>query len=155
MSKAKPIAAGGALAVVVAVLAVLGPFEGDKLTAYKDIVGVWTACRGVTDGVVPGKTYTPAECDAMNRNAVTQHLIGVSKCIKRPLAEHEWVAVGSWTYNVGVRAACQSTLVQQINEGAPGSIWCKQLLRWDRAGGKKVRGLTKRREAEYKICVGE
>lgn len=154
MSKGRLIAGSAVLSIAAAVTAFTKPWEGEKQQSYQDIIGVWTACMGVTEGVVPSKTYTRAECDAMNADAVRKHLLGVAKCIKRPLAEHEWVAVGSWTYNVGVSAACGSTLVQQINQGAPGYVWCKQLLRWDRAGGKKVRGLTRRREAEYAVCIG-
>lgn len=153
--KARLIAGAGVLAIAAAVAGFVGPWEGDELKAYRDIVGRWTACSGVTDGVVPGKTYTRAECDAMNRDAVAEHLAGVAKCIHRPLRENEWVAVGSWVYNVGVGAACGSTLVRQINAGQPAAVWCKQLLRWDRAGGKVVRGLTRRRQAEYRMCVGE
>lgn len=154
MSKGKLIAGSGVLAIAAAVAAFVQPFEGRKLQPYKDIVGVVTWCDGITAGT-PKDSYTPAECDALLKNEVAIHLRGVAKCINRPLAEHEWVAVGSWTYNVGVRAACHSTLVEQINVGLPGTVWCKQLLKWDRAGGKKVRGLTRRREAEYRVCVGE
>lgn len=156
MSKGKTIAAGGVLAVAGAVAAFIGPWEGRKLEPYRDIVGVWTVCEGVTGpAVIPGKTYTQAECDALTTNAVAKHLRGVSICIHKPLTQGQWVAVGSWTYNVGVQAACKSTLVELINKGAGPMVWCKQLLRWDRAGGKKLRGLTRRREAEYKVCTGE
>jgi lysozyme len=153
-NSSKTIAAGGVLALVTAVAAFVQPWEGRKLQPYKDIVGRITWCDGITNGT-PKDNYTPAECDALLRDEIAIHLRGVAKCVKRPLAEHEWIAVASWTYNVGVSAACQSTLVQQINEGAPGYVWCKQLLRWDRAGGKKVRGLTRRREAEYRVCMGQ
>lgn len=153
MSRGKLIAGGGVLALVAAVSAFVQPWEGRKLQPYRDIVNVLTVCDGITRDV-QNREYTPAECDALLRDEIAIHLRGVAKCIKRPLLENEWVAVGSWTYNVGVRAACQSTLVEQINVGFPGAVWCKQLLRWDRAGGKKVRGLTRRREAEYRVCVG-
>jgi lysozyme len=79
------------------------------------------------------------------------HLRGVAKCIHQPLKQNEWVAIGSWTYNVGVGAACNSTLVRKINAGVP---WCAELLKWDRAGGRKVRGLTRRRQAEFEVCEG-
>ena len=48
-----------------------------------------------------------------------------------------------------------STLVRQINAGEPPEVWCRQLLRWDKAGGRTVRGLTLRRQAEYRVCIGE
>jgi lysozyme len=45
--------------------------------------------------------------------------------------------------------------VRQINAGEPPEVWCRQLLRWDKAGGRTVRGLTLRRQAEYRVCLGE
>ena len=59
----------------------------------------------------------------------------------------------AWSYNVGVSAACNSGLVAKINAGAPASVWCRDLLKWDYAGGKRIKGLTRRREAEYKVCL--
>ncbi|QQP96535.1 lysozyme [Lysobacter enzymogenes] len=129
------------------------PWEGRELKPYRDIVGVWTWCDGETQGLHKAQ-YTNAECDALTRNSAARTLSSLSTCIKRPIAQHEWVAVGSWAYNVGTQAACRSTLVRQINEGAPGSVWCRQLLKWDYAGGKRIWGLTRRREAEYQMCIG-
>ena len=151
--KAKILA--GALAACAAVAAFVAPWEGNELRPYQDIVGVWTVCAGVTGPAAkPGRTYTDAECNRLNTDAVAVHLRGVSVCIHRPLTENEWVAVGSWVYNVGVPTACRSTLVRMINAGAAPEVWCRQLLRWDYAGGKRVRGLTRRRQAEYQMCIG-
>lgn len=153
--EARPVAPravlAGALAAAVAVAGFVKPWEGRSLTPYRDIVNVVTWCDGITTGT-PKESYTPAECDALLKDEVAIHLRGVAKCIHRELPEHQWVAIGSWTYNVGVGAACGSTLVRKINAGEP---WCAELLRWDRAGGKRVRGLTRRRQAEYEVCVGE
>lgn len=151
MSKAKVAVVAGAVAAAAAVAGFVKPWEGESLTPYKDIVGVWTVCAGVTRNVEQ-RRYTQAECDGLLKDEVAIHLRGVAKCIHRELPEHQWVAIGSWTYNVGVGAACGSTLVRKINAGEP---WCAELLRWDRAGGKRVRGLTRRRQAEYEVCVGE
>jgi lysozyme len=153
MSKAKVVAAGALLAAA-GVASFVKPWEGRSLTPYRDVVGVWTVCEGITRNVEQ-RRYTHAECDALLRDEVAIHLRGVAKCINVPLKENEWVAVGSWTYNVGVGAACGSSLVRKINAGQPASVWCADLLRWNRAGGRVVRGLTLRRQAEYKVCIGE
>jgi lysozyme len=58
-----------------------------------------------------------------------------------------------WAYNVGSGAACRSTLAKRANAGDWRAA-CDQLLRWDRAGGAVVRGLTNRRAAEHRLCVG-
>lgn len=148
----------GALAACLAVVAFVVPWESggeQHLTPYQDIVGVWTVCDGVTGpDVVPGRQYSEAECNALVADAVAKHLRGLAVCIHRPLADNEWVALGSWVYNVGVPTACRSTLVRMVNAGRPAAEWCKQLLRWDYAGGRKVKGLTRRRQAEYQVCIG-
>jgi lysozyme len=147
-----PAAAAAVLAAAVA--GYVRPWEGNELTPYRDIVGVWTWCSGITTGERK-EHYTRAECEAINRKEAGRYLAGVAQCIHVPLRENEWVAVGSWSYNVGIAGACRSGLVRKINAGAPASAWCPELLKWDRAGGRKVRGLTRRREAEYRTCIGE
>nr|WP_238346264.1 lysozyme [Luteimonas saliphila] len=129
----------------------IAPWEGLRTDPYQDIVGVWTVCYGETN--VEMRRYTPAECEAMLGESVGRYVEGVAKCINRPLTVNQWAAIGSWTYNVGAKAACNSTLVRQINAGQPASTWCRQLLRWNRAGGREVRGLTNRRKAEFEVCL--
>jgi len=149
-----PAVAGGA-AIALALAALVRPWEGRELVPYKDIVGVWTVCEGVTGkAVIPGRRYTDPECDALTQTALGAHYRGVAECIKRPLAVHEMAAIVSWTYNVGVGAACGSTLIRKVNSGLPASIWCPELLKWNKAGGREVRGLTNRRKAELEVCLG-
>lgn len=149
----KPVGAAAALVagVLIAAAALIAPWEGRELAPYQDIVGKWTVCYGSTNAEM--RTYTVAECDAMLRSEVGQYLEGVSKCIAAPVTTDQLAAITSWTYNVGVGAACASTLVRQLNAGEPAAVWCKQLLRWDYAGGRQVRGLTNRRKAEYEVCI--
>lgn len=144
--------AGASAALILLIAAFVAPWEGLELRPYRDIVGVLTWCYGETRGT-PKAEYTKAECDALLAEGVGQFHAEMRRCIRKPLTEGQWVAVTSWAFNVGTRAACNSTLVRQINAGAPASVWCTQLLRWNRAGGKVVRGLTNRRKAEYEVCV--
>lgn len=148
----KKAVVAGALAAIIASAAFIAPWEGEELQPYRDIVGVLTVCYGQTENVEM-RRYTPAECEASLRMETARHLLQVAQCIDRPLDPNEWVAVASWTYNVGTGAACKSTLVRKINAGAAPTDWCRELLKWDRAGGRKVRGLIRRREAEYRECV--
>lgn len=71
-----------------------------------------------------------------------------------PMFQHEWDAIMSWAYNVGTGAACRSTLVRKLKAldyaGA-----CRELLRWDRFQGKPLPGLTKRRQDEFRLCMGQ
>lgn len=78
----------------------------------------------------------------------------VKRCAPVPMHPWEFQAYVSFTYNVGESAFCNSTLVRKLKaedyEGA-----CKELLKWDRVKGVQVRGLTNRRQVEYKVCIGE
>ena len=130
----------------------VAPWEGLALRPYKDLVGKLTWCYGETRGT-PKAEYTRAECEAMLAEGIGQFHAEMRRCIHKPLTDGQWVAVTSLAYNAGTRAICNSTLVRQINAGQPAGVWCKQLLRWNRAGGKVVRGLTNRRKAEYEVCV--
>lgn len=150
--KGRAIAGAGLAAVLAVAAAFVAPWEGLELRPYRDLVGKLTWCYGETRGT-PKEAYTKAECDALLREGLGQFYAGMSRCIHRPLTEGQWVAVLSWSWNVGQQAACGSTLVRQINAGHPAAVWCRQLLRWDYADGRRVRGLTNRRKAEYSECV--
>jgi len=101
-----------------------------------------------------GTALVKPECAAKLNSRLGVYLTGVSQCIKVPLGERQWAAVLSWTYNVGVAAACNSTLVRKINAGQPAAAWCPELERWVYAGGKRVQGLANRRAAERAMCEG-
>lgn len=150
-SKAPAAAAILVAGVIAAAAALIAPWEGQALKPYKDIVGVWTVCYGSTNAEM--RQYTPSECAAILETETGQYLQGVASCIHQPVTTNQLAALTSWTYNVGVGAACNSTLVALINAKRPAIEWCGQLLRWDYAGGRKVKGLTNRRQAEYKVCV--
>lgn len=146
------VAAGGVLAFLLAAVAFIAPWEGMEKVPYRDMVGVLTWCYGETRGT-PKAEYTEAECAAMLATGIGQFYDGLMRCVHTPLTQGQAVAVTSWAYNVGLGAACSSTLVRKLNAGAPADEWCRELLRWDHAGGKRVRGLTNRRQAEYRECV--
>jgi GH24 family phage-related lysozyme (muramidase) len=144
--------AGASAAAIALAMAFIQPWEGRELRAYQDIVGVWTICDGETKGVRAGDVATPAQCDAMLAKSVRQYAAGLDACVVPQLPVKVEAALISWTYNVGVGAACGSTLVRKLNAGDLVGA-CDQLLRWDRAGGRQVRGLTNRRIAERKLCL--
>lgn len=145
-------AAGALLAVIVASAAIVQPWEGRELRAYRDIVGVWTICDGDTNNVRPGQVATPAECDARLAANLRRYHAELRKCLTASMPVKTEAAFVSWTYNVGWGAACSSTLVRLANAGDLRSA-CDQLLRWNRAGGREVRGLTNRRQAERQLCL--
>lgn len=134
------------------VAGIVQPWEGRELQAYRDIVNVWTICDGDTNNVRPGQVATHAECDSRLAANLAAYEAGLDRCLTAALPAKVKAAFISWTYNVGVGAACGSTLVRLANAGDIAGA-CNQLPRWNRAGGQVVRGLTNRRAAEQALCL--
>jgi lysozyme len=155
----KPASKTGPVAVGVFALAALfiADHEGYVPRSYADPAWGWkvpTACYGETGPhIVKGQTFTKAQCLAFLDAQVALKWREMDACIGPELTIPQTIAVTSWAYNVGTGAACRSTLVRQINAGQPARVWCRQLLRWDRANGKVMRGLTNRRKAEMELCL--
>jgi lysozyme len=146
------VAAGGVLAIAAVFVPI---YEGTVLGTYVDPVGIPTACMGETGPHIRlGQRFTMAQCEAMLDASLLSHARGLDDCIHVPLAAHEAAAVLSFGYNVGVRAACTSTMVRMVNAGRPAAEWCPQLERWVYAKGIKLNGLVKRRAAERALCEG-
>ena len=77
----------------------------------------------------------------------------IKECVIVPLHQYEYDAYVSLSYNIGAKAFCRSTLVKRLNEERYTEA-CNQILRWDQYKGKPLSGLTKRRQEEYKKCLG-
>jgi lysozyme len=140
--------AGAALAIAGGVIA---RWEGTHYKAYLDVVGIPTICTGHTRGVKMGDVATKAQCEAYLIEDMRIAEQAVDRCISHPLPAHVRGALISATYNIGPKIVCESTLRKKMNAGdIEGG--CRELLRWDNAGGKKYRGLTLRRQHEFSIC---
>lgn len=151
-----PNARKGAAAVVVAsagLLAFIGRWEGSRNEVYLDIVGVPTVCEGHTGpDVKPGDVWTKEQCDAILRKNVSRFSAAVLRCVQVPINQHQYDAFVALAFNIGESAFCGSTLVKLANAGDLVGA-CDQILRWNRAGGRVVRGLANRREAERELCL--
>lgn len=128
------------------------PFEGKSNPAYPDPVGIWTICYGETKGVKKGDYKTDDGCLESLAEELSIHHKQMMPYIKVPISEKEEAAYLSFTYNVGVGAFSKSTLLKRLNDKRRVEA-CNELLRWDKAGGKTLRGLTRRRQAENKMCL--
>ena len=147
---------GIGLGALILSLPIVAYFEGFYPKTYVDPVGIPTVCFGETDkAITMQERFTKEQCYVLLGASLQKTAIEVSKCIKTPVTDGEAAAILSWGYNVGPAAACQSTLIAKLNAGAPAGQWCPELKRWVYAGGKKLKGLELRREAEYKMCIGE
>lgn len=156
MANATPMRKGTGigLAAVVLSIPVVVAFEGFFPKTYVDPVGIPTVCFGETDKTITmQERFTRDECYILLGASLQQHALGISKCIYVPMKDNEAAAILSWGYNVGVDAACKSTLIAKLNRGAPPNEWCPELKRWVFADGKKLKGLERRRDAEYAMCM--
>jgi lysozyme len=157
--KTRSRAAVAGMVASAALIVGLAVEEDFRSRAYQDIVGVWTYGFGSTtkaDGTPVKSNDTIGPVQALQRKLkdVQKFEGAVKQCVKVPLHQYEYDAYLSLAYNIGTGAFCNSTLVRRLNaqdyEGA-----CKEILKWNRAGGRPVQGLTNRREREYRQCIGE
>lgn len=142
------------LALSATALVGIASWEGFVGQSYQDIVGVWTIGFGTTEGVKKGQTIDPVKALQRKINDVQKFEGALKQCVNVPLHQYEYDAYLSLAYNIGPGAFCGSTLVRRLNQGDYDAA-CKEILRWNRAGGKVVQGLANRREAEYKQCIGQ
>lgn len=152
----------GVAALVLSASALIGiaVHEGFRDTAYIPVSGdVPTIGFGSTtnlDGspVRLGQRTTSVEALKRLGKDVEKFETAVKTCAPVPMYQYEFDAYVSLTYNIGPNAFCKSTLAKKLiqynYEGA-----CKEILRWDRFQGKPLKGLTIRRQEEYKTCIGE
>lgn len=150
MSRMKKGTTAAALAIVV-----IGGFEGLRLNAYPDPATggkPWTVCYGRAYGVSPGDKHSLEECKAMLLQDLTKYSQGILGCTSVPLPDERFVALTSFAYNVGVQAACKSSVVRLINQGKTRQ-GCDALMKWNKAAGITFPGLTKRRAKERELCL--
>lgn len=142
-------AAASALVVSAAGLALISGHEwtGKETTAYADAVGVPTICVGHTRGVFLGQTRTLAECEQLLVEDTSYAGRAVARCTQVDLTQEQYDAVVSFAFNVGGGAFCSSTLARKLNAG---DCWgaAREFNRWIYAGGRRLRGLVKRRTDE-------
>ncbi|MNH07016.1 Lysozyme RrrD [compost metagenome] len=133
-------------------LKLITDFEGCRLSPYQCDAGVWTQGVGHTAGVIPGATITEEKAAADFLTDVRRIEQGVASCIPQALPQEIYDAVIAFAFNVGVNAACGSTLAYFLNQ----HLWqqaCDQLPRWIYINGKKSKGLERRRAEERKLCL--
>ncbi|WP_078059248.1 lysozyme [Tropicimonas marinistellae] len=135
----------------------VGDWEGLRLEAYPDILGVWTVCYGETKGVKRGDSYTKAQCDAMLARELLEYRAGLHRyftpeTLATRLPVGRDVAYTSLAYNAGIGAAGKSTATRRLNAGDVAG-GCEALTWWNKAGGRVIRGLVRRRTAEYHLCM--
>lgn len=174
MATIRKVAAAAGL--IAAIAAFTAPFEGLRTTAYPDPADpkIATICYGETQGVKFGDTKTPAECLEMLKKSIKEYLAEVDQLLPG-LPDGRRIAYADAAYNMGAgiitRRECAKTIdtkegkrcvafvagtsIADLERAGKWQDACRRLLVFDRAGGKQLPGLTKRRQAEYRQCMGE
>lgn len=133
-------------------------FEGFFPKAYRDPVGIWTIGWGHTglqhkDGTVfAGRTITRAQGEELLRYDMAQFEARVAVFVKVPISDDEHAALVSFDFNTGGLA--KSTLLRKLNAGDRAGA-ANEFLRWNKAGGRVLRGLTRRRQSERNLFLGK
>lgn len=140
-------------------ISLIKQFEGLRLTAYQDSVGVWTIGYGWTqpvDGkpIRPGMTIKEETAERLLRTGLVSYESDVSKLVKVKLTQGQFDALVSFAYNLGARALSTSALLQKLNAGDYTGA-ADEFPRWNKAGGKVQPGLTRRREAERALYLSD
>ena len=138
-------------------IALIKQFEGCKLTAYQDSVGVWTIGYGWTqpvDGkpIRAGMTIKQETADRLLKTGLVSYESDVSRLVKVDLTQGQFDALVSFTYNLGARSLSTSTLLRKLNASDYAGA-ADEFLRWNKAGGKVLNGLARRREAERALFL--
>lgn len=144
-----------ALSVSAAAFVGILAHEGYREQAYIPVPGdVPTIGFGTTEGVKLGDRTTPVQAMRRALRDLEKFDTALKQCVTVPLHQHEYDAYLSLSYNIGSRAFCSSTLVRKLNTQDYAGA-CREILRWDRFQGRPLAGLTSRRQAEFKTCMGE
>ena len=139
--------AASALALSLAGVAFIQTWEGTEQDAYLDVVQVPTICTGSTRGVHVGQHASLQECQERLRLDTEAVGRAMARCVTQNVTQGQYDALLSLGFNIGTGALCRSTLVRKLNAGDCLGAG-QEFLRWDMAGGKHLRGLQNRRQAE-------
>ncbi len=136
----------------------LTDFEGFSSKPYLDVVGIPTIGYGFTyypttnkKVKMTDKSITKEEGKNLLSLMLKPYELAVQNNVTANINQNQFDALVSFAYNVGVGAFRSSTLLKRINANPKDADIKNQFLRWNKAGGKVVRGLTRRREEEAKM----
>ena len=135
-------------------LALIKKFEGCELKAYQCSAGVWTIGYGHTKDVVEGMEITQEQAEQMLVDELHEYESYINKYVTVALSQNQFDALVSWVYNLGPANLSASTMLKVLNSGEYEDVPA-QIKRWNKAGGKVLEGLIRRREAEACLFVGK
>lgn len=132
-------------------LNIVKEFEGLCLSSYKCPAGVWTIGYGHTEGVTRGMQITKEEAEDLLRHDLQLFENGVKRFIgDAPTNENQFSAFVSLAYNIGIGAFGKSSALREHKSGNY-ELAANKIMLWNKAGGKVLAGLIRRRKAESKL----
>lgn len=135
-------------------LALIKSREGCKLKAYTCQAGVWTIGYGHTGDVKPGQTITQKQAEELFKKDLKKYVNAVNKLVKVSLTQNQFDALVSFTYNVGIGAFQNSTLLRKLNAKDYAGA-SNEFARWNKAGGTVSNGLIARRKEEKALFLNK
>ncbi|WP_041930742.1 lysozyme [Pantoea ananatis] len=127
-------------------------FEGLKLEAYRDSVGIPTIGYGHTHNVKIGDVITAEQADKFLREDLLVAELTINTNVKVKLTQNQFDALASFVFNLGSGNFVKSTLLKKLNAGDFAGA-ADEFGKWVNAGGKKLAGLVKRRAAEREVFI--
>ena len=135
-------------------LELLKHYEGCELTAYRCSADVLTIGYGHTKGVTEDMVITQEEADQMLQDEMPEYEGYINDKVTVELNQDQFDAMVCWVYNLGSGNLSSSTLLKVLNDGDYDGV-PEQMKRWNKAGGKVLNGLIKRRDSEAKLFCSE
>lgn len=132
--------------------ALIREFEGLRLVAYRCPAGVWTIGYGHTRGVKRGQIISPGQAECYLSEDILDAKDAIARQVRVPLTKNQLAALISWVFNLGEGNLRKSTLLKKLNAGDY-DVVPSEMKKWNKAGGKVLPGLTRRREAEAELWV--
>lgn len=138
-------------------LALIKQFEGLRLDAYRDQVGVWTIGYGHTAQAGPptpaaGLRITRQEAEALLIRDLVKYEAAVDGVLTRSPTQNQFDAMVSLCFNIGPGNFARSSVVRAFNK-AEDNRAAEAFLAWNKAGGKVLSGLARRRQAERRLFL--
>lgn len=134
-------------------------FEGLFLKPYLDPINIPTIGYGIIrypSGqavTMQDPAITEVQASEYLMHEVEEKAQNVERMVKVAINDNEYAALVSFAYNVGWQALEKSTLMKMLNANADRIAIADQFLRWNKAGGKELAGLTRRRQAERSLFL--
>jgi len=136
--------------------ALIKKFEGCVLKAYKCPAGIWTIGYGNTfyeDGmkVKEGDVITQSRAEELAKFIIDQFAVTIAPFILQPLNDNQFSACVSLAYNIGTGGFKRSSVFRKLNVNPNDATIADSFRLWNKGGGKVLKGLVRRREAEIAL----